>query len=121
MTNIHDKIFEFFESLELKVRTLLSYENLQKHRKDLYKFAQNELLSDTALLKEFCMKYCYVRTAVPTDKEDEDDFNIVLEVGEKLVNACVHLEYILKFTVNLFLSVCISQFRKDYLTAIRRE
>ena len=36
------KNFEFFESLELKVRTLLSYENLQKHRKDLYKFAQNE-------------------------------------------------------------------------------
>ncbi|CAG2199280.1 PIF1 [Mytilus edulis] len=121
LTNIHDKIFEFFESLELKVRTLLCYKNLQHHRKELFKFAQNEILSDNALLEEFCLKYCYVRTAVETEEEEQDDMSILLEMGEKLVNTCVHLEIIFKFIVNLFLNVSIAQFRKDYLTAIRRE
>ncbi|CAC5364753.1 PIF1 [Mytilus coruscus] len=120
LTNIHDKIFEFFESLELKVRTLLCYKNLQKHRKELFTFAQNEILS-ILLLEEFCLKYCYVRTAVETEEEEQDDMSIILEMGEKLVNTCVHLEIIFKFIVNLFLNVSTAQFRKDYLTAIRRE
>ena len=94
LTNIHDKVFEFFETLEHRIRALLCHESLSKHRKHVFKYAKQELTNDEGLHKSFYTCYCYVRTATPVEEENADQDQVVSEIVEKLVDTCSQLEII---------------------------
>lgn len=122
LTHINDKCFEFFEFLESKIGSLLSFDSLMKKRENLFEFALDSLQNDKDILNHFIELYCVTRTTVEENEEDTSDDNIVLDVVRNTLTETVcNLENILKFSLNLFLKAAVAQFRKNYLNVLKIE
>jgi hypothetical protein len=122
LTHINDKCFEFFEFVEKKIRFLLSSVNLMIHSQNLFQFSMDSLNKDPSILQDFINLYCYTRPAVEPEEESTLDDMIVKDVVENKVTETVcELENILNFFLNLFLKVAVSQFRKNYMNALKVE
>lgn len=122
LTHINDKCFEFFEFLESKIRSLLSFDSLMKKRENLFEFALDSLQNDKDILNHFIERYCITKTTVEDNEEDTSDDNIVLDVVRNTLTETVcNLENILKFSLNLFLKAAVAQFRKNYLSVLKIE
>lgn len=115
LTNITNSAFEFFEILESTARDILTYETLLKQNKYMYRYVLKQLLSNKHLLETFCEKCLKMENNQCTSATEAD-----LEKIQTIDKSSI-LSPVYERIVRLFVTVTVSQFRKDYLRVIKRE
>lgn len=116
LVNITDSVYEFFEIVELTLRKIMTHETLLKKNKYMYRYILSEILSDEhiyELFMEKCLDFQESDTLYAPEKS-----NFQLENSSYIPNVALPLYNKL---IRLFVTVTISQFRRDYLRVIKRE
>ena len=114
LTNITDSVFEFFETLESLTRNLMTHETLLKENKYMYRYVLNEVLTNESIKEKFKEK-CIILGDESCSSEKKADRAFIQIMDESIVSP------VFERIVRLFVTVTISQFRKDYLRVIKRE
>lgn len=122
LTNITDSVFEFFEILEITARSILTYETLVKKNKYMYRHILNEIMSSKVIAESFVMKCFKFETTADTGAA-EAAFENVERVFEYINDTGISsvIFPIFERIVRLFVTVTVSQFRKDYLRVLKRQ
>jgi hypothetical protein len=119
LTNINDEVFEFFLNLEKEIRQLMTYSTLQEQNKHLYKHVIQFISNKRSILEMFIQK------CVSSSEEHALNSTEPVEVTgnhvcKYLTSFCEHILELFENIVRLFVTVILSQFRKDYLRVIQR-
>ena len=122
LTNITDDVYSFFNKLDCKCWNFLNYENLVTYDNDIYQALENNILSDTDLI--FSWTNVFRNNDIPYTSEVTDSSSATEIVHDICVQLVEKIDIMLELQpqiCKLFMKVCISQFRKDYLTFIKKE
>lgn len=120
------KYLNFFEILEQQTRFYLSYKTLVKYNKHLYRYVCDQLLNDTKLVELFTQCHLFLRPAIEFDGTHPEEIKVpdtacISSICEGLAQKTTDLCFLYNKIVSLFVAVSVGQFRKDYLTSVRRE
>ena len=107
LTNISDKAYLFFESLNHRIRQLETFQNLNEYGQNVVEYIKSKLLENSNLMQEWMLLF---RVA---ECDDDDDDSFIEEAG---FISELYVEIISKYV-----KVSASHFRKDYLQFIKRE
>ena len=85
-------------------------------------------MKDVCLTESFTKCYLHLRPAFDSERQELDentqgtsDEMCIRELCDSLTLITSHISFLLKKIVCLFVTLCTAQFRKDYLTSVRRE
>jgi ATP-dependent DNA helicase PIF1 len=106
LCTVTDNTFDFFKELELKTRTLLTYQNLQEQSSNMYSFVESNCIADATCLTSFASLFDCVLNEEMEEKEPHM-YTAVTSLHNKVI--C------------LFVKVSVCQFRRDFLTALKVE
>ena len=116
LTNIKDSVFEFFEMVEQRASYIMNQETLVRENKHMYRYTLNEIISDESILETFMIK-CF-RPGNNADYNDENAEKNMTYLNDYSVSS--YVLPVFQKLVRLFVTVIVSQFRKDYLRVIKR-
>jgi hypothetical protein len=116
LTNISDDAFDFFSYLEVLCRTELDHSNIVEYGKDLYAQVRKHLLTDSVLFQKWLTLF-----KVSTKAEYAETSESVDDILCGMIDICISNIEIFDEVVTMFLKVAFSQFRRDYLSYIKKE
>ncbi|CAC5396937.1 PIF1 [Mytilus coruscus] len=116
LTNVSDVTFNFFQKLEIVCREKFTHSRLVDTGKYLFSSVKEEVLRNYDLFENWIK--CVVSSRnQPIEDQNEDISNIL----STMVMACENYIEIFQSVITLFLKVNLSQFRRDYLTFLKKE
>lgn len=117
LTNLTDTSFEFFMKLETLCRRKLTHFSLIHYGKHLFSNMIAELLSDSELFELWfeTLSNNFVVTYVTSDDEN------IGSMLHSVVTCCENFVELYHSVVQLFLKVAFSQFRRDFLSFLKKE
>jgi delta 1-pyrroline-5-carboxylate dehydrogenase len=125
LTNISDDVFEFFLYLQKEITHIMTYKTLMEQSKHFFKYVLESLLAERKNLEMFITK-CIISKQREVEgtcsySQNESVEESVEYICESLTNVSTHCLKLFEKIVKLFVTVLLSQFRKDYLRIIQRE
>lgn len=109
--NINDSVFLFFELLNSKIHVNETFKNLNTFGKDTVNFIKSNVIENVELLSTYHLTlFGHIHSG---NNNDDDDENFVSNI--------TILEDLFREICSKFIMVSASQFRKDYLTLVKRE
>lgn len=110
LTNVNDKLFEFFITITNVVLELLIYENLVKYGREMYLEAYNKMYANTSLFEQFLD--CVSQSLSVTQSTEDENEPINNLLNEIVVQSSQCLSVYVDI-INKFLHIFIAQFRRD--------
>ena len=118
LTNVSDLTFNFFQNLDQMCREKLTHERLVIAGKHLFSGVKEEIIRSSQLFETWI--HCINSSRIQTESVDEESEDIS-DLLSKIALSCDSYIEIFPSVVILFLKVSFSQFRKDYLTFLKKE
>lgn len=122
LVNITGNMYDFFTLLDKKCVTFLNYDNLIVYKDNLFQALSNHILSNNEILESWIHVFRNVDIDYESSMSDSSStYDIVYDICQEIF---YRFEAILKLMSNvcdLFMRVCISQSRKDYLSHLKKE
>ena len=117
LTNISDFIFEFFKTLELFCRERLTHKRLVDMGQFLFTVVKDEVITDYELFQAWVNCVTNSRPLCQIERNNDD----ISEILDDIVMSCDSYIVLFQCAVILYLKVSFSQFRKTYLTYLKKE
>ena len=117
LTNISDFTFEFFKTLELFCRERLTHKRLVDMGQFLLRVVKGELITDYELFQAWVNCVTNSRPLCQIERNNDD----ISEILDDIVMSCDSYIVLFQCAVILYLKVSFSQFRKTYLTYLKKE
>jgi len=117
LTNISDFTFEFFKTLELFCRERLTHKRLVDMGQFLFRVVKDEVITDNELFQAWVNCVTNSRPLCQIERNNDD----ICEILDDIVMSCDSYIVLFQCAVILYLKVSFSQFRKTYLTYIKKE
>ncbi|KAK3108203.1 hypothetical protein FSP39_003146 [Pinctada imbricata] len=125
LTNVTDKTFNFLMHLEKVCRENLSNEYVLDYGKHVFSFVMSKIKKDLHLFEMWVDLFSSSTINFEEQSNDESstghDDETVNVVIKDIVNQCENTSDLFESAVSLFVKVNCSQFRRDYLSTLRRE
>ena len=117
LTNISDFTFEFFKTLELFCRERLTHKRLVDMGQFLLRVVKDEVITDYELFQAWVNCVTNSRPLCQIERNNDD----ISEILDDIVMSCDSYIVLFQCAVILYLKVSFSQFRKTYLTYLKKE
>lgn len=117
LTNISDFTFEFFKTLELFCRERLTHKRLVDMGQFLFRVVKDEVITDYELFQAWVNCVTNSRPLCQIERNNDD----ISEILDDIVMSCDSYIVLFQCAVILYLKVSFSQFRKTYLTYLKKE
>ena len=117
LTNISDFTFEFFKTLELFCRERLTHKRLVDMGQFLFRVVKDEVITDYEPFQAWVNCVTNSRPLCQIERNNDD----ISEILDDIVMSCDSYIVLFQCAVILYLKVSFSQFRKTYLTYLKKE
>lgn len=117
LTNITDISLDFFCKLEILCREKLLHSNLVKYGKKLFSHVLEEISNDIYLF-EIWVQTLTQNYEFRYSSTDDENIEIIIQ---SVILSCENYLEIYQSVVLLFLKVSYNEFRRDFLTFLKKE
>ena len=122
MINVTDNMYDFFTLLDKKCATFLSYDNMIVYKDNLLQALSNHILSNNEILDSLMHVFRNVDIDYESSVSDSSStYAIVNDICQEIFYTFEAILMLVSNVCDLFMRVCISQFRKHYLSHLKKE
>ena len=115
-------MYDFFTLLDKKCATFLSYDNMIVYKDNLLQALSNHILSNNEILDSLMHVFRNVDIDYESSVSDSSStYAIVNDICQEIFYTFEAILMLVSNVCDLFMRVCISQFRKDYLSHFKKE